>query len=306
MKVLIGSRGSRLALWQAEWVKGGLESLGVEAEIKVVKTTGDKLAGTLPMGPDSKGLFIKEIEEALVAETVDAAVHSLKDLPVDQPPGLWIAAVPPREDARDVLISREAQTLSALPAGARIATSSVRRTSQLRALRTDIRLIPIRGNVDTRLAKLDRGDCDALVMAAAGIHRLGFQDRITEYFPPERLCSAVGQGALAIEVRRGDVPVEEAVRSLDDAPTRLAVTAERSALRHLGGGCQTPIAAYAWIEGNQLEMLGVVTSPDGTRVVRARASGASESAEAVGARLADKLLEEGARAILSMRFVKPD
>jgi len=306
MKLLIGSRGSRLALWQAEWVKERLERLGVEAEIKVIKTTGDKLAGTLPVGPGSKGLFIKEIEEALAAGTVDVAMHSLKDLPVDQPPGLWVAAVPPREDARDVLISREAQTLNALPSGVRIATSSVRRTSQLRSLRADTRLIPIRGNVDTRLTKLDRGDCDALVMAAAGIHRLGFQDRIAEYFAPERLCPAVGQGALAIEVRAGDSRVEEAVRALDDAPTRLAVTAERSTLRHLGGGCQTPIAAYAWIEGGRLEMLGVVASPDGARVIRARANGASKDAEAVGARLADKLLEAGAGAILGAFSAEPN
>src|SRR5487761_418253 len=306
MKLLIGSRGSRLALWQAEWVKERLERLGVEAEIKVIKTTGDKLAGTLPVGPGSKGLFIKEIEEALAAGTVDVAVHSLKDLPVDQPPGLWVAAVPPREDARDVLISRHAQTLADLPSGARIATSSLRRTSQLRGLRSDIQAAPMRGNVETRLKKLDRGDCDALVMAAAGMHRLGFNARITEYFAPERLCPTAGQGALAVEVRRGDRRIEEAAHALDDAYTRLAVTAERSALRHLGGGCQTPIAAFARIEGGRLEMLGVVASPDGSRVVRARASGPTENAESTGEQLAEKLLKEGAQAILGALSAGPD
>ncbi|MGH9771418.1 MAG: hydroxymethylbilane synthase [Candidatus Acidiferrales bacterium] len=298
MDLLIGSRGSRLALWQAEWVKNRLESLGVNAQIKVIKTAGDKLTAPLPAGPGLKNLFIKEIEEALAAGTVDMAVHSLKDLPVEQPPGLRIAAVPPRADARDVLISRQPQKLVELPSGARIGTSSVRRASQLRGLRADVQLIPMRGNVDTRLAKLDRGDCDALVMAAAGIHRLGFTSRITEYFAPERLCPAVGQGALAIEVRGGDSRVEETVRTLDDAATRLTVTAERSALRHLGGGCQTPIAAHARIEGNQLEMIGVVASPDGARVVRARARGNSEDPESVGERLADKLLAAGAAALL--------
>ena len=298
MNLLIGSRGSSLALWQAEWVKERLERIGVNAQIKIIKTTGDKLAGALPVEPGSKGLFIKEIEEALAEGIVDVAVHSLKDLPVEQPPGLWVAAIPPREDARDVLISRRGETLAALAPGSRISTSSLRRAAQLRSLRADVVPVPMRGNVDTRLAKLDRGDCDALAMAAAGIHRLGFKSRITEYFAPERLCPAVGQGALAIEVRRGDSRVEEAVRTLDDARTRIAVTAERSALRRLGGGCQTPIAAYARIEDGRLEMLGVVASPDGARVVRARSSGAPEGAEAAGAELAEKLLAAGANEIL--------
>ena len=300
MKLLIGSRGSRLALWQADWVKQRLEPLGVQAEVRVIRTTGDKLAGPLPATPGGKGLFIKEIEEALDAGSVDVAVHSLKDLPVDQPAGLWIAAIPHREDARDALICRHAKSLADLPSGSRIATSSLRRTSQLRALRPDVRPVPMRGNVDTRLAKLDRGDCDALLMAAAGIHRLGFTARITEYFAPERLCPAAGQGALAIEVRRGDVRVEDIVRALDDPSSHSAVTAERSALRHLGGGCQTPIGAYAWIEGGRLELLGMVARADGSRVVRARVSGASGQPEAAGKELAKKLLMEGAQVILGI------
>ncbi|MGH9355007.1 MAG: hydroxymethylbilane synthase [Terriglobia bacterium] len=300
MKLLIGSRGSRLALWQADWVKQRVERLGVRAEIKVIRTIGDKLTGPLPVVPGGKGLFIKEIEEALDSGGVDVAVHSLKDLPVDQPARLWIAAIPDREDARDALICRDAKSLAALPSGARIATSSLRRTSQLRALRPDVQPVPMRGNVDTRVVKLDRGDCDALLMAAAGIHRLGLTARITEYFAPERLCPAAGQGALAIEVRRGDARVEDVVRELDDPPSRATVTAERSALRHLGGGCQTPIGAYAWIEGGRLELVGMVASTDGSRVVRARVSGASGQAEAAGVQLANKLLAEGAQAILDM------
>ncbi len=298
MNLIIGSRGSRLALWQAGWIKRRLDSLGLNTQIEIIKTAGDKLAGPLPVGPGSKGLFVKEIEEALAAGAVDLAVHSLKDLPVDQPPGLWIAAIPPREDPRDALIASGAQSLTELPSGARIATSSVRRASQLRGLRSDIRLIPIRGNVDTRLGKLDRGDCDALVMAAAGIHRLGFTTRVTEYFAPDRLCPAPGQGALAIEVRRCDSRLEEIAGTLDDATTRLAVTAERSTLRRLGGGCQTPIAAHAWIEGDRLEMIGAVASSDGARVVRASSSGSSTDPELAGARLADRLLAEGVAAFL--------
>jgi hydroxymethylbilane synthase len=301
MKIIIGSRGSQLALWQSNWVKDRLADAGLEVEIKVIKTTGDKLQDVPLAQSGTKGLFIKEIEEALADGTVDVAVHSMKDLPTDQPAGLVIAAVPEREDARDVLISNNGQRFVDLPAGARVGTSSARRQAQLRSLRGDLGLVPLRGNLDTRLKKLDRGDCDALVLAAAGVHRLGFQARITEYFSPDAMCPAVGQGALAIEIRQGDERTERAVRPLDHVPTHQAVRAERALLRHLGGGCQVPIAAHAVATGGQLNLVGLVASLDGSLVKRAAAAGTIEDPEGLGVRVATHLLQQGARAILESK-----
>jgi hydroxymethylbilane synthase len=301
MKIIIGSRGSQLALWQSNWVKDRLATTGYEVQIRTIKTTGDKLQNVPLAQSGTKGLFIKEIEEALADGTVDVAVHSMKDLPTDQPAGLVIAAVPEREDARDVLISNNGQRFVDLPAGARVGTSSVRRQAQLRRLRGDLKLVPLRGNLDTRLKKLDRGDCDALVLAAAGVHRLGFQARITEYFSPDAMCPAVGQGALAIEIRQGDERTERAVRPLDHVPTHQAVRAERALLRHLGGGCQVPIAAHAVATGGQLNLVGLVASLDGSLVKRAAAAGTIEDPEGLGVRVATHLLQQGARAILESK-----
>lgn len=298
MKIIIGSRGSQLALWQANWVKDQLTAAGHELEIKIIKTTGDKLANIPLTQSGTKGLFIKEIEEALVAEEVDLAVHSLKDLPTEQPEGLTVAAVPEREDARDVLISKDGRRFSELPPGARVGTSSLRRQSQLRRLRSDLEIVPMRGNLDTRLKKLDRGDCEAVVLAAAGVHRLGLASRITEYFAPEQLCSAVGQGALAIEIRGDNERMQKVVAPLDHAATHRAVLAERAMLRHLGGGCQVPIAAHATLASDQLRLVGVVASPDGSEIVRAWALRSPSEPEALGAAVARHLLEQGARAIL--------
>ena len=298
MRIIIGSRGSQLALWQANWVKERLTAAGYELEIKIIKTTGDKLANIPLTQSGTKGLFIKEIEEALVAEEVDLAVHSLKDLPTEQPEGLTVAAVPEREDARDVLISKDGRGFSELPPGARVGTSSLRRQSQLRRLRADLEIVPMRGNLDTRLKKLDRGDCEAVVLAAAGVRRLGLADRITEYFSPEQLCSAVGQGALAIEIRADDQRMQKLVAPLDDSPTHRAVLAERAMLCHLGGGCQVPIAAHATLTSEQLRLVGVVASLDGSEIVRASAFGPADEPEALGATVARSLLEQGARAIL--------
>ena len=298
MVLVIGTRGSKLALWQANWVRDRLAKAGAEVEIKIIKTTGDKLADLPLTQSGTKGLFIKEIEEALAEGIVDLAVHSLKDLPTDQPPGLKIAAVPPREDARDVLISREGAGLIALPARSRIGTSSLRRQSQLRALHPNLEVVPMRGNLDTRLRKLDAADCEALVVAAAGIHRLGFRDRVTEYFAVDAMCPAVGQGALAIEIRQGDERVEHAVQILDHRTTHQAILAERAALRELGGGCQVPIAVHAWCENHLLHLLGVVASIDGRRIVRASGSGSIEEPGRLGAELARRLVEQGAREIL--------
>jgi hydroxymethylbilane synthase len=298
MTLVIGTRGSKLALWQANWVRDQLVAAGAEVEIRIIKTTGDKLVNVPLNQSGTKGLFIKEIEEALADGIVDLAVHSLKDLPTEQPPGLTVAAVPPREDARDVLISREGTDLIALPAGSKVGTSSLRRQSQLRALRRDVEVVPTRGNLDTRLRNLDAAEYDALVVAAAGIHRLGSRQRVTEYFAVAAMCPAVGQGALAIEVRKGDDRIERAVQPLDHRMTHQAVRAERAALRELGGGCQVPIAIHARCEDDCLSLLGVVAAIDGSRIVRAANSGPAVEPERLGAEVARSLVEQGAREIL--------
>lgn len=298
MKLILGTRGSQLALWQAHWIKIRLEESGHQIEIKVIKTSGDKLSTASLAQSGMKGLFVKEIEEALLEGSVDLAVHSLKDLPLDQPEGLSIAAVPSREDARDALISRGGRNFMNLPPGSRIGTSSLRRRSQLLSLRADIDVVPVRGNVDTRLRKLSAGEYDALVMAAAGVHRLGFEGQITEYLSPSQICPAAGQGALAVEIRAGNDEVARTVGPLNDENTHQAVRAERAALGRLGGGCQTPIAAYATIEGECIAIVGVVADPNGARIIRSSARGEKNNPEAIGIQLAEDLLHQGAKTIL--------
>ena len=298
MKLTIGTRGSQLALWQTNWVKAQLTATGHEIEVRIIKTTGDKMQNLPLAGSGTKGLFIKELEEALLDASVDLAVHSMKDLPTDLPAGLAVVAVPQREDPRDVLISTGGKRYAELPAGARVGTSSLRRQSQLRKLRADLELVPLRGNLDTRLRKLDRGDCAAIVLAAAGVHRLGWRPRITQYFSAAEICPAVGQGALAIEARSSDEHAASALRLLDHPPTHLAVRAERALLHHLGGGCQVPIAAHAIVEDGALRLTGVVADLQGTRLIRATGSGSADAPEALGARVGEDLLRQGARAIL--------
>lgn len=299
MKITIGSRGSPLALWQANWVNDRLVSAGHEVKIDVIKTSGDKLENAALAASGTKGLFIKEIEEALLAGRVDLAVHSMKDLPTDLPEGLDVVAVPEREDPHDALVSRGGLLLQGLPIGARIGTSSLRRQSQLLALRPDVEVVPMRGNVDTRLRKLERGECEALVLAAAGLKRLGFASHITSLFREDEICPAVGQGALAIEIRTQNAAVKEAVAAFDHPATHLAVRAERAMLAALGGGCQLPIAAYAKHDSGRLILTGVVADPAGTLVVRAMASGDPENPEVLGKRVAMELLGRGARELLS-------
>ncbi len=298
MKIVIGTRGSQLALWQSNWVKDRLSAAGYEVESRVIKTTGDTHPEASLSRSGTKGLFIKEIEQALLEGSIDLAVHSLKDLPVDQPAGLEVAAVPKRDDPRDAFISRSGLLWDALPASSSVGTSSLRRLAQLRALRRDLVVVPLRGNVDTRLRKLDRGDCDALVLAVAGLDRLGLAARVTAHFSVEEMCPAVGQGAMAIEIRKGDMGVQNAVQPLDDALTHQTVRAERALLRHLGGGCQAPIAAYATVESGHLHLRGVVASLDGSEVIRGSAAGALDDPEPLGDRLAQDLLNRGARAVL--------
>ncbi len=291
----IGSRGSKLALWQARWVASRLEQQGRKCRIEVIKTTGDKITGVALSQVGAKGLFTKEIEEALLAGAIDLAVHSMKDMPTDVPAGLTIGAVSEREDPRDAVVGRK---LSALPVGARVGTSSLRRAAQLRLFRRDLVVEPIRGNLDTRLRKLDQGEFDAAVLATAGLKRLGWEERIEEILPVEVMCPAVGQGALAIETRLGDGPAAEACRPLDHAPTRAAVLAERAALAALGGGCQVPIGAYARVDGETLELHAIVVSPDATNSVRRSARGLVAEAEAVGRAVGLELLDGGAQEIL--------
>lgn len=300
MKISIGSRGSKLALWQAEWVEERLVAAGHQAEIQIIKTIGDKLPNIALTSGGTKGLFIKEIEEALLAGHIDLAVHSMKDLPIQQPDGLTVGAVPERADARDVLISREAKSLAQLPAGARVGTGSLRRSSQLAALRGDLSIVPIRGNVDTRLSKLDRGECDALALASAGLTRLGLASRVTQYFSIDEICPAVGQGALAIEIREGDAATAGAIAELDHPLSHQAVRAERALLRRLGGGCAVPIAGHATPQDGRLHLVGVVASIDGRRVLRAAATAPAEDAERLGRTVAEDLLKQGAGEVLNL------
>ena len=293
--LVIGSRGSQLALWQARWIEARLNQLGESCRIEIIRTTGDRIADAPLAGAGGKGLFTKEIEEALLQGSVDVAVHSLKDMPVELPAGLTLAAIPRREDARDALIGTR---LENLPQGARIGTSSPRRAAQLRSLRPDLCIEEIRGNLDTRLRKLDEGRYDAIVLAAAGLRRLGWEERIAELIPPDRLVPAAGQGALAVETRDDEGSAWHLCRNLDHAESRAAAMAERAALAALGGGCQVPIGAYAHLDGGCLHLIAVVISPDGRSSVRGEHRAAIHDAEAAGRTLGARLLAEGAARIL--------
>jgi len=292
--LVIASRGSQLALWQARWVEARLRDLGHEARIEIVRTTGDKITDVPLAKVGTKGLFTKEIEEALLDGRADLAVHSLKDLPTELPEGLVLAAVPEREDPRDAIVGRP---LNQIPRGARVGTSSLRRSAQLRRLRPDVAVESVRGNLDTRLRKLDEGQYDAILLAAAGLKRLGWSARIAEILDPARMCPAVGQGALAIETRAAG-PGFEAVRALDHAATHAAVAAERGVLASLGGGCQVPIGAHATVADGRVRLLAIVASPDGAEMVRGESEGAAGDADALGRALGADLLARGARRIL--------
>jgi hydroxymethylbilane synthase len=294
MLLTIASRGSQLALWQARWVSESLTALGHQCRIEIIKTTGDKITDVPLAQIGGKGLFTKEIEDALLDGRADLAVHSLKDLPTELPAGLALAAVPEREDPHDAVVGRK---LVDLPAGATVGTSSLRRAAQLRRLRPDLIVESIRGNLDTRLRKLDEGRYHAIVLAAAGLKRLGWQARIAQILPDEVMCPAVGQGALAVETRAAGAE-RDACAALNHAATHSAVAAERAFLRALGGGCQVPIGAHATVTGAWLHLTGLVIAPDGSAVVRGEREGPSAEAEATGAALGAKLLAEGAQAIL--------
>ena len=299
--LVIGSRGSQLAHWQAKWIGERLAERGQKTRIEIIRTTGDKITDVPLAKVGTKGLFTKEIEEALLDGRIDLAVHSLKDLPTEILAGLSIAAIPPREDARDALVGAR---LRELPAGAKLGTSSLRRAAQLRVVRPDLVIESVRGNLDTRVRKLDEGQYRAIVLAAAGLKRLGWADRIAEILQPEVMCPAVGQGALAIETRT-EGAAHEICAALDHGATRAAVTAERAVLASLGGGCQVPIGAYAEVSGGALRLMGVVIAPDGTLMVRKSDSGAVADAEEIGRRVGAALLAEGAREILECIYTEP-
>ena len=300
--IVIGSRGSALALWQARHIADQLAAFGgktgAETRIEIIKTSGDKFQDVPLAKVGGKGLFTKEIEEALLDRSIDLAVHSMKDVPTALPAGLTLAAMPPREEARDALIGR---TVAELREGSRVGTSSLRRSSQLHALKRGLSIKTLRGNVDTRLRKLDEGQYDAIVLAAAGLRRLGWADRITELIPVETMCPAVGQGALAIETRDDGGAAHELARKLDHRETRAAVTAERALLETLGGGCQVPVGAHAWLDGNIVHLRAVVASPGGERIVKGEISGIDPAA--LGRVLGERLLSQGAREVLDAVYL---
>ena len=300
MKALrIGTRGSALALWQARTMaRALLDATSVEPEIVIIKTSGDKFQQTSFSQIGAKGVFIKELEDALLEGRIDLAVHSMKDVPTEMPESLTIAAIGKREDARDALLSSPGATLESLPQNARVGTSSLRRQSQLLFARHDLRMLELRGNVDTRIEKLRRGDYDAIVLAKAGLDRLGLSENISQVLSHEVSLPAAGQGAIGIETRKEDTETLRVVARLEDAETRSAVTAERSSLAGLGGGCHVPIGAWGRVENGRLFLDVAVLSPDGTQRMWQKDSGLPEESEAIGKRVAQKLRDNGAAALL--------
>jgi len=297
----IGTRGSQLALYQANWVKDKLIKAHPDLNVTLIKikTTGDKIQDTPLAKMGGKGLFVKEIEEALIREKIDLAVHSIKDVPTEFPKGLHLSVITQREDPRDVFISRDGKALKDLPQKAKIGTSSLRRQAQLLHFRSDLELVPLRGNLDTRLKKLKTMNLDGIVLALAGVKRLGLEERITEIIPTEISLPAIGQGALGIETRMGDKEVHEQIQFLNDKDSWIAVSAERAFLKKLEGGCQVPIAAFARTVGTSLQMDGLVGTIDGKRLVRHHMEGPIEEAESLGIELAEILLDKGAKEILN-------
>lgn len=311
-KVVIGTRGSKLALWQAEWVKSELERMnpGLDVELNKIKTTGDKILDVPLAKVGGKGLFVKEIEEALLGGRADLAVHSMKDVPTEFPSGLHLAVICKREDPRDAFISGiqdskfKVENFAALPEGATVGTSSLRRSSQLLHNRPDLKIVQLRGNLDTRLRKLDEGQFDAIILAAAGVKRLGWAERITEILPPETSLPAIGQGAIGIECRTDDAFINGLISPLNHPETSICVRAERACLKKLEGGCQVPIAAHARLKGDEgtgrtLVIEGLVGSVPGDRIIKSRLEGKPEDAEDIGTRLGEDLLARGADKILA-------
>ena len=298
----IGSRGSQLALWQANHVKALLEQRGHTVEIEIIKTTGDKIPDVALAQVGTKGMFIKEIEEALAGKRVDLAVHSLKDLPTEIPAGFEIAAITAREDPRDVFCSSRYSSLDELPNRARVGTSSLRRQAQLKALRPDLYIRALRGNVDTRLRKLEAGEYDAVILAAAGLRRLGKKEYLRQEFPATLMCPAAGQGSLAIEIRKDDSAVRPQVAFLDNPAARITTTCERALLNCMGGGCQVPIGALAEMVDGRLRLEAIVAHPDGSEVLRE--SGEGDDPVQLGEAVGKALLRRGGNRVLQAVYGK--
>jgi len=296
----IGTRGSKLALKQSEWIKAQLEARYPEIGVELVKikTTGDKVLDSPLSKIGGKGLFVKEIEDALLERRVDLAVHSMKDVPAELPDNLYLSTYPEREDPSDALISVDHLPLDRLPPNAKVGTSSLRRGAQLLHIRPDLDLVPLRGNVDTRLRKVESGELHAVILACAGLKRLGLADRISQVISQDQLLPAVGQGALGLEIRRDDAGLADILSFLDHGPTRMTVSAERAFLKKLEGGCQVPIAGFARLDRDRLSFKGMVAELDGTRLFREETAGPKDQAEAIGIACARNLLASGADKVL--------
>ena len=297
----IGTRGSKLALAQSGWIKEKIEErhTDVRVELVIIKTTGDKILDSPLSKIGGKGLFVKEIEEALLNKHIHMAVHSMKDVPAELPDELMLCAFPEREDPRDAFISIKDKSIESLPQGSTVGTSSLRRSAQLLHMRSDLDIIALRGNVDTRLRKLESRDVRAIILAAAGLKRLGLADRITSIIPSEQVLPAIGQGALGLEVRHSDHDTIGLLDFLNHKPTEITVLAERAFLKELEGGCQVPIAAFALLNSNKVHLRGMVAELDGSRIIRDEISGNIHQAEEMGIKLAKRLLDAGAGDILS-------
>ncbi|PIE66916.1 MAG: hydroxymethylbilane synthase [Deltaproteobacteria bacterium] len=306
--ITIGTRGSQLALWQANWAKDAINRShpDIPVELAIIKTKGDKILDVPLAKVGGKGLFVKEIEQALLDGRIDLAVHSMKDMPAEIPEGLCIGAIPRRGEPRDALITRSGQLLDDLPLGARVGTSSLRRGAQLLHRRSDLTIVSLRGSLETRLKKLETEGLDAIVLAAAGIRRMGLTDRITQVLDESVMLPAVGQGALCVESRVADDTVAPLLAPMDDGPTRAVVLGERAFLNRLEGGCQVPIAGHGHLDGGSFLLTGLVCDVDGTQMVKATRSGPADQSEAIGRELAERLLDEGAARILERLYQHAD
>ena len=302
MNIKIGTRGSKLALTQANLVADSLKKTdsGITVEICVIKTSGDIMQDVSLTKMGGKGVFVKEIEDALLSGTVDLAVHSMKDVPTEIPAGLIFAAIMKREDARDVLVSKNNKKIEFMPRGARIGTGSLRRASQLLAVLPDLAIVSLRGNLETRLKKIETENLQGIILAAAGMKRMGLTEKISQYLPVETMLPAVGQGALGLQTREADHELGKIVAKLNHESTAAEVMAERSFLRHLGGGCLLPIAAFGKLEGDKLTLEGLVAAPNGDSIIRDKVRGAIAEAEELGKKLAEMILEKGGKKLLEI------
>ncbi len=302
MNLKIGTRGSKLALTQANFVAEKIKKLMPEANIDicVIKTSGDIMQDVSLLKIGGQGVFVKEIEEALLSKKIDLAVHSMKDVPGETPQELMFAAVLPREDVRDVLVARDNIKMEFMPKGAKIGTGSQRRGAQIKAILPDVNIVPLRGNIDTRLKKIETENLTGIILAAAGMKRMGLAEKITQFLPVETMLPAVGQGALGLQIRKSDVDLVKICAPLNDVITTAEITAERSFLRALGGGCRLPIAALGKLEKDRLLLEGMLAAPNGTTVIREKISGVKEEAEELGKKLAEIILEKGGKTLLDL------